>query len=166
MSKRKSGDTADTMLYSVVQKSKCPRYPERGKVWVANPVIKEVISFDKFINEAASRNSMPKSQLLQAVSLISDELRRQLRKGNRVKLKGIGDFYFSFKCDPYEGDDPSKFKPARIKDVKTVWTPGSQLKSLKTRQSDDTQDILAFKQVLPRKLQVVKKGEIKKNESE
>ena len=98
MSKRKSGDTADTMLYSVVQKSKCPRYPERGKVWVANPVIKEVISFDKFINEAASRNSMPKSQLLQAVSLISDELRRQLRKGNRVKLNGIGDFYFSFKC--------------------------------------------------------------------
>ncbi len=153
MSKKRINESVGYLKYSLSKKYKSPRNPEKGEVWVANPQAIGTLSCEQFLDQIAAGDIKLKAQLKSDLELITTRLRGCLRMGYNVDLGNLGKYSFTYKCDPWEGDEEG-FKPnARIKQVKTVWKPGKMLKDLKQRDNYDGPSEIAFKKVPSRAVQ-------------
>ncbi|MCQ2095311.1 MAG: hypothetical protein MJY59_01025 [Bacteroidaceae bacterium] len=119
------------MNYSLSQKPKRPGHPEEGKVWIATPQSNEVLDKDGLIRRICADNPYHEAQLNADLVLLVRYLRRCLRSGQTVSIKGLGTFYAKFECEPLEGETAKGYNPHRqIKRVKAAWRPDAEMKDL------------------------------------
>lgn len=147
MHKTKKSGSSLSLPYSLSKKYKKPQKPEEGEVWIANPQSLGTIKYDKFLDLVAHGDKNTRARLSGDLQLVATELRNSLRMGYCVDLKDLGMFFYTFKCDPWEGNEQD-FKPnAHIKQVRTVWRASSKLKDLKKHNTYDDSDEISFKKV-------------------
>ncbi len=119
------------MNYSLSQKPKRPGHPEQGKVWIATPQCKETVDTEELIKMISTENPFMSAQLNADFVLIVRYIRRLLRDGKNVNIKGLGTFYAKFDCEPLEGETAKGYNPYRqIKNVKAAWKPANDMKSI------------------------------------
>lgn len=141
------------MNYSLSQKPKSPRYPERGKVWIATPQSIATLNTKEFIKRVSDSTRMSESELNSALMNITRVLRECLREGYCVNIDDFGEFYVKFDCEPFEGETSVGYNSARqIKDVKSAWRPGHVMKSIMNQVGNKGLRKIEFNQVLTCKI--------------
>jgi predicted histone-like DNA-binding protein len=112
------------MKYKLVERPNPQRREERK--WYANPVNAGKFTIRDFAKEIAGRSSLTRGDIENVLNNFLEELPTFLKVGMSVKLGEFGTVRLTLSS---EGTDrPEQFNASRIKSVKIVFTPSSELK--------------------------------------
>jgi len=113
------------MKYKIVEKGD-PRNPDKEKKQYASPVNAGNLTIKDLAKDIAGRSSLTRGDIENVLANFLDELPNYLKIGMSVKLGEFGTMRLSLKSEGVEHD--KKFDASKIKGVKIIFTPSSELK--------------------------------------
>ena len=113
------------MKYRIIEKTN-PREPKAPKKQYANPVNAGNLTIKELAKEIAGRSSLTRGDIENVLANFLDELPNYLKIGMSVKLGEFGTMRLNLKSEGVEKG--KKFDVSKIKGVKIIFTPSSELK--------------------------------------
>jgi predicted histone-like DNA-binding protein len=113
------------MKYKVIQKGN-PQKPDDPKKQYASPVNAGRFTVRDFAKEIAGRSSLTRGDVENVLNNFLDELPTFLKLGLSVKLGDFGTMRLTLSSEGVEEGQP--FTASKIKGVKVIFTPGTELK--------------------------------------
>jgi predicted histone-like DNA-binding protein len=113
------------MKYKVVKKAN-PQQPDAPKKQYASPVNAGRFTVKNFATEIAGRSSLTRGDIENVLTNFLDELPTFLKLGLSVKLGNFGTMRLTLSSEGVEDGQP--FTASKIKGVKVIFTPGTELK--------------------------------------
>ena len=137
-------DEADTKLVAA----------ERQKAF-AIAQYSDVMTIDKFARHIASHGSVyHRADIAAILYLAVDCMREQLLEGKKIRLGDLGDF--SVNLSSKGADKAEAFSAQNITDVKVMWEPGTEFKTL---LSEAEFNLVASRAAQAKVLRAIKAGE-------
>ena len=124
------------MKYKLVQKAN-PLEPDTERKWYASPVKAGTINNYQLSKGIASKSFLARGAVINVIENMVDEIPRYLVEGYSVNLNNFGTLRLSLSSEGVE--DPEKFTPENIKNMRVVFTPSPELK--KTLQNIHFEEI-------------------------
>ena len=113
------------MKYKIIEKGN-PGDPKKEKKQYANAVNAGNLTIKELAKEIAGRSSLTRGDIENVLANFLDELPNYLKIGMSVKLGEFGTMRLNLKSEGVEKG--KKFDASKIKGVKIIFTPSSELK--------------------------------------
>jgi predicted histone-like DNA-binding protein len=113
------------MLYKLIERAN-PQNREESKKWYANAIKSGDVTIKTFAKEIAGRSSLTRGDIENVLANFLDEIPFLLMLGMSIKLGEFGTLRLNIVSEGVDNKD--EFNVSKIKGVKVIFTPSSDLK--------------------------------------